>query len=76
MEEKPMADEGGELSDRALIPLHLVDVERLWGISRHTLLAEIRDGRLSCCIVRGRKYVTRGQLAAWLKRIEKPARES
>jgi excisionase family DNA binding protein len=46
------------------------------GISRNTLQAEIRDGRLSACRVRGRWYVTRAQLAAWLKRIEVSARES
>lgn len=68
---------GGEaLSDQNIIPLHISDVERLTGIGRSTLEAEIRDGRLAACRMRGRWYVTRAQIAAWLKRIEVPARES
>lgn len=66
----------GSLSNEALIPIHVADAERLIGISRNTLEGEIRDGRLAACRVRGRWYVTRAQIAAWLKRIEVPARES
>ena len=65
-----------DLSDFAIVPLHISDAERLIGISRNTLEAEIRDGRLSACRVRGRWYVTRAQLASWLKRIEVSARGS
>lgn len=70
------AGRSGELSDQALAPLHISDAERLLGISRDTLQAEIRDGRLSACRVRGRWYVTRAQIAAWLKRIEVAAHDS
>lgn len=71
-----MADRQDEHSNQALRPLHIADAERLTGISRNTLEAEIRDGRLAACRLRGRWYLTRAQLAAWLKRIEVPARES
>ena len=67
---------GQTFSDQALVPLHISDAEGLLGISRGTLEAEIRDGRLAACRVRGRWYVTRAQIATWLKRIEVPARDS
>ena len=76
METKNAADRGVELSDWALVPLHISDAEELLGISRHTLQAEIRAGRLSACRVRGRWYVTRAQIAAWEKRIEVAAHDS
>ena len=57
-----------------LVPL--AEAERMTSVSRNTLLGEIRDGRLSACRVRGRWYVTRGQIAAWLKRIEVAANDS
>jgi hypothetical protein len=76
MASNTLAENIAELSDRDLIPIHIADWESLTGIGRNTLEAETRAGRLSYCNIRGKKYITRAQIAAWLKRIEVPARES
>ncbi len=69
-------DSAQALYNEALVPIHVSEAERLLGIGRSTLEAEIRAGRLSACRVRGRLYLTRAQIATWLKRIEVPARDS
>jgi hypothetical protein len=71
-----MADKGEAPSDRDLVVIPIDDVESLTGIGRSMLLAEIRDGRLAACKIRGRWHLTRPQIAAWLKRVEVPAKES
>ncbi len=71
-----MAARPSTLSEMDVLPIHLADVQRITGISRNTLRAEIKAGRLACCIIRGRRYLTRAQILAWLKRIEVSARES
>ncbi|MGA7764066.1 MAG: helix-turn-helix domain-containing protein [Candidatus Binataceae bacterium] len=57
-----------------LLDLH--EAAELTGVAYALLYGEIAAGRLGACRVRGRWRVTRRQLAAWLKRIEKPAAES
>ncbi len=70
------SDSAQALSDEALVQLHLADAEALLGISRGRLEREIRAGRLAACRVGSSLYVTRAQIATWLKRIEVPARDS
>jgi excisionase family DNA binding protein len=56
--------------------LSLSEAANLMRVSPMVLLAEIRDGRLAAHRVRSRWMMTRQQIAAWLKRCEKPAAES
>jgi hypothetical protein len=70
------AEKEAAKSDPGLIPIHIGDWERMTRIGRDTLLGEIRGGRLAACKISRSWYITRAQFAAWLKRVESPARES
>ena len=65
-----------ELNGEPVRLLDLHEASRLIGVTYAVLLGEIAAGRLGACRVRGRWRLTVAQIEAWLKRIEKPARES